>query len=77
MDQTTNRIVGTPMVWIYAAASVVLTAATFLFYYWLLQHDGVLFRRLAPKVRIAADWKTLTRRLTKTGPGVELRTLPA
>ncbi|KAJ5370258.1 Mg2+ transporter protein CorA-like/Zinc transport protein ZntB [Penicillium cataractarum] len=50
MDQAENRIVGTPMVWIYVVASAVLTAFTFLFYYWLLHRDGSVFRKLVPKV---------------------------
>lgn len=64
------------MIWIYFALSVALTAVTFLFYYWLLLHDGSLFRWLMPKVRLTADWKTLSRRFTKsTDPGVKLQSL--
>jgi len=67
------------MIRIYVECSVLLTLVTFLFYYWLLQHDGLLFRPLAPKVRIATDWRMLTSRPTarNRNPGVELRTLSA
>ena len=69
MEQDNSRIVGTSMIWIFVVSSTVLTAITFLFYYWLLQRDGAVFRRLAPKIRITQDWnlKLLTRRLTSTG----------
>ncbi|RDA93447.1 hypothetical protein CP533_2654 [Ophiocordyceps camponoti-saundersi (nom. inval.)] len=76
MDQTNNRIVATSMIWIYIVSILAFTAATVAFYYWLIQHDDVLFWRLAPKVRYAPDWKSLARRLTaKTSPpqGMELQ----
>ncbi len=77
MDQDNSRIVGTPMIWIFVVSSAGLTILTFLFYYWLLQRDGVVFRRLAPKVHMAPDWnlKELTRRLTSSGKnlGTELQ----
>ncbi|KAK5653980.1 hypothetical protein OQA88_7656 [Cercophora sp. LCS_1] len=64
-DEEGGTMVGTGMVWIYVVSSVILTAVTFLFYYWLLHRDGAVFRRLAPKVRASQDWKkTLARRLT-------------
>lgn len=71
MDQDSHRIIGSPMIWIYVASCVALTGGTIVFYYWLLQRDGALFSRLAPKVRVTADWKqtpfgNLTRKLTKT-----------
>ncbi|KAK0719272.1 hypothetical protein B0H67DRAFT_485871 [Lasiosphaeris hirsuta] len=60
-----GRIVGTSMVWIYVVAAVLLTALTVLFYYWLVQRDGVVFRRLAPKIRVSPDLslKELTRHM--------------
>ncbi|PFH62085.1 hypothetical protein XA68_15176 [Ophiocordyceps unilateralis] len=64
MDQANGRIVATPMIWIYLVSIVALTAATVAFYYWLVQHDDVLFWRLAPKVG-TPGWKSLARRLTK------------
>jgi hypothetical protein len=74
MDQNNSRIVGTSMIWIFVISSATLTALTFLFYYWLLQRDGIVFRRLAPKVRIAPDWnlKYLTRRLTSSGTNADI-----
>jgi hypothetical protein len=64
------------MIWIYVAASVVLTAVTFIFYYWLLQRDDGLFRHLVPKVRFAGDLRSLVRRFTRTGhaAGTEMNT---
>ena len=56
MDKANSRIVGTSMLWIFVVSSVVITAVTFLFYYWLLHRDGVAFRRLAPKVSLVPDW---------------------
>ncbi|KAJ5955057.1 hypothetical protein N7501_009336 [Penicillium viridicatum] len=56
MDQANNRIVGTPMIWIFFVSSTALTAVTFLLYYWLLSRDGAAFRKLAPKVRSSPTW---------------------
>lgn len=64
MDQPNSRIICTSMIWIYLISTAVLTGITVIFYYWLLQHDGVLFWRLAPKVR-TPDWGLLVRRFTK------------
>ncbi|KAK7989380.1 pho87 protein [Apiospora arundinis] len=81
-DGETKRLVGTSMVWIYVVASVALTSITMMFYYWLLKRDGALFKSLAPKVRVTADWvqtpfANMTRRLTSRGnAGVELKELP-
>ncbi|KAK8124552.1 uncharacterized protein PG998_000311 [Apiospora kogelbergensis] len=78
----TQSLVGTSMVWIYVVASVVLTSITMMFYYWLLKRDGALFKSLAPRVRVTADWvqtpfASMTRRLTSRGnAGVELKELP-
>ncbi|KAK4086526.1 hypothetical protein Purlil1_9142 [Purpureocillium lilacinum] len=73
MDQPNSRIICTSMIWIYLVATVVITGLTVVFYYWLIQHDGVLFWRLAPKVKVNADWRALARRLTKLDQNVELR----
>lgn len=73
MDQPNSRIICTSMIWIYLVATVVITGLTVIFYYWLIQHDGVLFWRLAPKVKVNADWRALARRLTKLDQNVELR----
>jgi Mg2+ and Co2+ transporter CorA len=40
MDEQRNRIVATPMIWIYFVVAILLTAATFLFYLWLLLTDS-------------------------------------
>lgn len=71
MDEEKSRMVGTSMIWIFVVSTFFLTALTFLFYYWLLQHDGVLFQRLAPKVPLSTNIKTLARKLTKTNMGLE------
>ncbi|UNI16540.1 hypothetical protein JDV02_002967 [Purpureocillium takamizusanense] len=73
MDQPSSRIICTSMIWIYLVATLVITGLTVIFYYWLIQHDGVLFWRLAPKVKVNADWRALARRLTKLDQNVELR----
>ncbi|KAJ5734611.1 Mg2+ transporter protein CorA-like/Zinc transport protein ZntB [Penicillium manginii] len=75
LDQEKNRIVGSPTIWIFIVASTVLTAITFLFYYWLLHRDGTVFRKLMPKV---PDLKiqTLRRQWTNLTQGdVELQRL--
>ena len=66
MDEEGGRIVATSMIWIYIISTAGLSATTFLFYYWLLHHEGGLFNRLAPKVRMSTDWRALTRRFTGT-----------
>lgn len=73
IGQDNDGIVGTPAIWIFIVSAAALTAVTFLFYYWLLQRDGTVFRRLAPKVRITPDWhiRDLTRRLTGGARGAE------
>ena len=56
-ENDSQRMVGTTMVWIFVVAAVVLTGVTFGFYYGLLhKQDSPIFRRLAPKARLAADW---------------------
>jgi hypothetical protein len=80
MDTVSNRIVGTPMIWIFFVSSIALTAVTFLLYYWLLRRDGTALRGLAPKVQISPNWSVgeLRRRLTSgTNAGIELQTCPA
>lgn len=44
------------MIWIFVISAVVMTAFTFLFYYWLLHRDGSVFRKLVPTVRLVPDW---------------------
>ncbi|KAI1766161.1 hypothetical protein GGR53DRAFT_235139 [Hypoxylon sp. FL1150] len=67
LDQESQRIVGTPMIWIYIVSSVVLTLATFSVYYWVLHHDDAVVSRMSPKVRVG-DWKILAQRaLTMRG----------
>jgi len=58
LDMTNNRIVGSPMVWVFFVVSLGLTSVTFGFYYWLVhEQDSAIFRRLVPKARITADWR--------------------
>ncbi|KAL3417524.1 hypothetical protein PVAG01_10534 [Phlyctema vagabunda] len=62
LDPETHRIVTSSMIWIYVIASVALTCATFVLYYFLLQRDGRLFTRLVPTVRMpqrASQWSNL------------------
>ncbi|KAI1375789.1 hypothetical protein F4677DRAFT_445949 [Hypoxylon crocopeplum] len=61
LDQETQRIISTPMIWIYVITSVILTAATFSIYYWVLHHDGTVIRRMQPKIHVA-DWRAMARR---------------
>ena len=77
MDQANNRIVGTPMVWIYVVASTALTALTFLVYYLLLHRDRLVFRKIKPKV---PEWniQNLRRKWTNLTRGdVELQRFPS
>jgi len=80
LDTESYRLVGSSMIWIYVAASVVLTTVTFIFYYWLLQRDDGLFRHLVPKVRLAGDLKSLVRRFTRNhtagSGGAEINPFP-
>lgn len=77
LDNESGRIVGSSMAWIFVVSAVLLTAATFASYYWMLKHDGKLFARLAPRVHMR-DWKHLTRRLTLRDQtaDIELQRLP-
>ncbi|CAI7603500.1 unnamed protein product [Penicillium glandicola] len=80
MDQTNNRIVGTPMIWIFFVSSIALTAITFLLYYWLLRRDGAAFRGLTPKLQRTPSWtiQGMRRRLTGgTNASIELQACPA
>lgn len=61
LDSDSKRIIGTPMIWIYIASSILLTIITFLVYYWVLQHDNVVVKRMSPKVYVG-DWRALARR---------------
>lgn len=70
LDQESDRIVGTPMIWIYVVSAFLLTLVTFLVYYWVLHHDNVVVNRMSPKVNVG-DWRTLARRaLTMKGDTV-------
>jgi hypothetical protein len=67
LDSTTHRIVGSSMIWIYIVASLALTGATFILYYFVLQRDGRLFTRLEPTVEMpqrTSQWFTLKKRFT-------------
>lgn len=66
MDEEGGRIVATSMIWIYVASTVALSGITFIFYYWILHHEGQLFQRLSPKVRMSTDWRALARRFIGT-----------
>lgn len=76
MDQANNRIVGTPMIWIFFVSSIALTGVTFLLYYWLLSRDGAALRGLAPKIRSSPTWtiEGVRRRFTGgSNAGIELQ----
>ena len=77
MDQDNNRIVGTPMIWIFVVSSIILTAATISLYYWLSLRDGILFRRYTLKLRLPLKWRFnhLAQRLRSggTNAGIELQ----
>ncbi|KAF3397420.1 hypothetical protein DPV78_007373 [Talaromyces pinophilus] len=65
MDQQDNKIIGTPMIWIFVVSAILLTVATFIMYNWLSSHEA-FFRTMAPKKWMPADLniRKLTRRLT-------------
>lgn len=71
MDEEHSRIVGTPMVWIFIISTIFLTLLTFVFYYWLMQHDGIPFPRLAPKVSLRPGIEGLARRWTRQNTGLQ------
>ncbi|KAI0376200.1 hypothetical protein F5Y04DRAFT_273934 [Hypomontagnella monticulosa] len=72
LDQESQRIVSTPMIWIYIASAILLTLITFLVYYWVLHHDDVVVNRMSPQVHVG-DWKILARRaLTMRGDSTNL-----
>ncbi|PHH80285.1 hypothetical protein CDD80_2126 [Ophiocordyceps camponoti-rufipedis] len=73
MDQPNNRIVATSMIWIYVAATLALTIATVAFYYWLSQHDGVLYLRRISEFPKEAGIKFRNRRSHKQDNDVELQ----
>ncbi|KOS44430.1 hypothetical protein ACN38_g4675 [Penicillium nordicum] len=56
MDQTNNRIVGTPMIWIFFVSAAALTTVTFLLYYWLLRRDGAALQGLTPRIQSRPTW---------------------
>lgn len=77
LDQANNRIVGTPMIWIFFASSIAPTAGTFLLYYWLLRRDGETLRGIAPS---SQTWSIggLRRRFTAgSNASIELQSCPA
>ncbi|KAI0169817.1 hypothetical protein GGR52DRAFT_485037 [Hypoxylon sp. FL1284] len=61
LDQESQRIVSTPMIWIYIVSSVLLTLVTFVVYYWVLHHDDAIVNSMSPKVHVG-DWRILARR---------------
>lgn len=65
MDQEENKIVGTPMIWIFVVSAILLTVVTFIMYSWLSRHEA-FFRTMAPKKWMTADLnlRKLTRRMT-------------
>ncbi|KGO69020.1 hypothetical protein PITC_078450 [Penicillium italicum] len=69
MDQASNRIVGTPMIWIFFVSAAALTAVTFLLYYWLLRRDSAALRALAPKIQKRPTWTIEGVRRRFTGGG--------
>lgn len=74
MNQDSHRLVGSPMIWIYALSAAVLTAGTMLFYYVLIQYEGQFFSGLSPKPQLGAPEKItrlegLKRMLTKSMTG--------
>ncbi|KAK6706468.1 hypothetical protein SNK03_010282 [Fusarium graminearum] len=60
LDESADRIVATPMIWIYFLCSAVLTLGTFVFYHILL--DRTVFGQLAAK---AFTFKTFIKSKTK------------
>ena len=76
LDQNAQRIVGTPMIWIYVVSSVMLTVVTFSVYYWVLHHDSPVVNRMQPKIHVA-DWRAMAQRtLTFRGDSIKLENMP-
>ncbi|KAJ5512548.1 Mg2+ transporter protein CorA-like/Zinc transport protein ZntB [Penicillium fimorum] len=79
MDQANNRIVGTPMIWIFFVSSTALTAFTFLLYFWLLRRNGPALRWLVSKRRgrRRPTWNIeLVRRQITGGPNTSSEAQP-
>ncbi|KAI1092774.1 hypothetical protein F5B19DRAFT_453559 [Rostrohypoxylon terebratum] len=51
-DDETRKLTVTPSIWIYVVSSVVLTILTFSVYYWVIQNDGPIIKRMAPKINV-------------------------
>ncbi|KAL2867547.1 uncharacterized protein BJX67DRAFT_79635 [Aspergillus lucknowensis] len=66
LDQDSHNFIATSMIWIFIVSAFALTAATFIFYYWLLHRDGAVFRKLKPRIPVTPAWnlKPLKQRLT-------------
>lgn len=80
MDQTNNRIVGTPMIWIFFVSAAALTTVTFLLYYWLLRRDGAALQGLTPRIQSRPTWSIegVRRRFTgSTNSSTELQAYSA
>lgn len=79
LNEEDHRIVASSMIWIYIVASILLTGATFVLYYFLLQRDGKLFAQLEPtaKMPLRLPITFLSRRLTgRKQDDTELPILP-
>lgn len=51
-DDETRKLTVTPSIWIYVLSSVVLTILTFSIYYLVIQNDGLIVKRMTPKISV-------------------------
>ncbi|KAK1717434.1 uncharacterized protein BDZ83DRAFT_27879 [Colletotrichum acutatum] len=72
MDSVTGKIVGSPMIWIYALCSVLLTTATFATYY--MMREGSYLNIKASDMR-GLNWRKLLHRNQRDKKDIELDSL--
>ncbi|KAK1498111.1 hypothetical protein CCUS01_12981 [Colletotrichum cuscutae] len=72
MDTVTGKIVGSPMIWIYALCSVALTTLTFATYYTMREESYLNAKILAMR---DLDWRRLLYRRQHDDKDVELNSL--
>lgn len=70
LDEDTNQIVVTPMIWIFILCSVFLTVGTFILYHFLL--DATFFKMFAPSFTNVKRFMTLRSVITTSGTELSL-----
>lgn len=72
MDTVTGKIVGSPMIWIYALCSVLLTTATFATYYTM--REGSYLNAKVLEMR-DLNWRKIWYRKQHNDKDIELNSL--